>query len=738
MAKFLSRKSNKSKQPEETNVPEVTPAWLTALLSKHGEEAAPYGSAPTRPSLSYADEDFSGDVDSDDDISDVLADIAVSTPQERIATSVDWGAPPAEVETPAPSSAMDNLLASFGADADAEETEPEPEPPETELYPADTPDWLDDVAAAPVAETPPPEPSSPPAVEEAETPDWLDDISSKPDETTAPPAASADPGTDWLSEIRGDALPAPEEQGQVPDWLVEFAAVGTASLAPSEKVSPSEAEQPIQPEMPPAEKPASFLDWLDEDEMEASDPEKILEASPVPPAEKAASSFDWLDEMDIPKSAQPVEASPPEAEKVEEAAPSFDWLDEMDIPKSAQPVEASPPEADDAASSFDWLDEMDIPKSAQPVEISSPEADETASDWLLDIAETAAGGQTAASTTEPSPSSPIDDDDLDTDWLAEVAAAYPLDPAITESVLTANDAPLPEPASDHPAEETGDALAAGSALGEIPDWLTAGDAEEALQTEEATPFGDLPDWMQDEAEGKPDWLADVALPQDEETEAALPDTLEPPADLPEWLLDATQETEAEIEALMVKEPPAETEKAEEEDGLDWKTGAALNAILASTDADEAEPESPVEVESAVPDWLADLQVDEESEEAALPDWIQVEAETESEALSEVEAPASAETADWLTELQDDVVDVESKESALPDWIQVEAEPEALSEVEAPAFAETADWLTELRGDAEETDPETPAEVEEAATKGEGGLDWKTGVAGSIGRSLAFY
>ncbi|HEY85250.1 MAG TPA: hypothetical protein G4N96_09095, partial [Chloroflexi bacterium] len=675
MAKFLSRKSNKSKQPEETNVPEVTPAWLTALLSKHGEEAAPYGSAPTRPSLSYADEDFSGDVDSDDDISDVLADIAVSTPQERIATSVDWGAPPAEVETPAPSSAMDNLLASFGADADAEETEPEPEPPETELYPADTPDWLDDVAAAPVAETPPPEPSSPPAVEEAETPDWLDDISSKPDETTAPPAASADPGTDWLSEIRGDALPAPEEQGQVPDWLVEFAAVGTASLAPSEKVSPSEAEQPIQPEMPPAEKPASFLDWLDEDEMEASDPEKILEASPVPPAEKAA--------------------------------PSFDWLDEMDIPKSAQPVEASP-----------------------------PEADETASDWLLDIVETAAGGQTAASTTEPSPSSPIDDDDLDTDWLAEVAAAYPLDPAITESVLTANDAPLPEPASDHPAEETGDALAAGSALGEIPDWLTAGDAEEALQTEEATPFGDLPDWMQDEAEGKPDWLADVALPQDEETEAALPDTLEPPADLPEWLLDATQETEAEIEALMVKEPPAETEKAEEEDGLDWKTGAALNAILASTDADEAEPESPVEVESAVPDWLADLQVDEESEEAALPDWIQVEAETESEALSEVEAPASAETADWLTELQDDVVDVESKESALPDWIQVEAEPEALSEVEAPAFAETADWLTELRGDAEETDPETPAEVEEAATKGEGGLDWKTGVAGAaLGAAL---
>ncbi len=736
MAKFLSRKTNKPKaeEPEEISVPEITPAWLTALLSKYGEEAAPYGDAPTRPSLSYADEALPEDVDSDDDISDVLADIAVSAPSERIASSVDWGAPPAEVEAPAPSSAMDNLLASFGAGADAEEVEPEP--PEADLYPADTPDWLDDVAAAPVAETPP-EPPPPPAVEEAETPDWLDDISSKSGEMAAPPAASADPGTDWLSEIRGDALPTQEEQSQVPDWLAEFAAVGTASLVFPEKTPPPEAGQP---EMPLAEEPAPLPDQLDKPE--APDLEKIPESSPAPPpeTEEAAPSFDWLDEMEIPEPAQSTEAPPPETE---EAATSFDWLDEMEIPESAQPAEAPPPAAEDAASSFDWLDEMEIPESAQPAETPPPAAEETAPDWLSGIAETAAVEQTAASTTEPSPSPLTDDDDLDADWLAEVAAAYPIDPAIAESVLTANDAPLPEPASDHPAEE--DTLAATSALGEIPDWLAAGDAEEALQAGEATPFGDLPDWMQDETEAKPDWLTDAALPQDEETEAALPDTFEPAADLPEWLRDATQETEAEIEALMVEEPPTETDKAEEEDGLDWKTGAALGATGAALDAilasTEPEPEgSPAETEAEAPDWLAELQDDAEDVElgeAALPDWIQVEAEPEAETPGEeIETPAAAEEApDWLAELQGDAEAVELEEAALPDWIQVEAEPEveAPDEAETPAAAEEAlDWLTELQDDVEGAEPETATEAEED----KGGLDWKTGAAlGATGAAL---
>ncbi|RME43914.1 MAG: hypothetical protein D6796_12500, partial [Caldilineae bacterium] len=85
----------------EDPLPETPPAWLIALLKKYGaeEEALAEAAMYIPPPVLEEGEPF-GEAPSPDDISDVLADIAAAPPTgaDRLATSVDWGAPPAEPE----------------------------------------------------------------------------------------------------------------------------------------------------------------------------------------------------------------------------------------------------------------------------------------------------------------------------------------------------------------------------------------------------------------------------------------------------------------------------------------------------------------------------------------------------------------------------------------------------------------------------------------------------------------
>ncbi len=219
-------------------------------------------------------------------------------------------------------------------------------------------------------------------------------------------------------------------------------------------------------------------------------------------------------------------------------------------------------------------------------------------------------------------------------------------------------------------------------------------------------FGLIEDEGEDEplvAADTPDWLADLGVDdEDEEEESEAPLQTEQPG----WLSEELQEDfgliedEGEDEPLVAADTP------------DW---------LAELDADEDEElqedfgliedkgEDEPLVAADTPDWLAELDTDEDEE--LQEDFDLIEDEGEDEPL------VAAGTPDWLAELDTDedeelqedfdLIEDEGEDEPLvaagtPDWLSEEFQEDFDLDVDE----ETPDWITDVENVVEEAQEET--------------------------------
>ncbi len=706
----------RGRTPETVDVVEAIPDWLELLLAKYGEEASMLtgieSGLPGGPQL--IDLSSRGVSEESSRVASLLDQMAAEaeggTPSERPATSVDWGKPAREEEEVSADQATDWI------DRIAESSSPPPVPPVEE----GAPDWLDEISKfGPEAETLVEDTTGAEyPMEEEDVPDWLQELPLPPRPSAAAPPEAAAPEEEvpeWLRDL-GTATPgvsdsqaeepSPTPEGEVPDWLEELGATTPdVELAETEETSPT----------PESEVP----DWMQELGAITS-AEEPSEAKEPPPAAKSEIP-DWLRDLDVTATGVEAEETPqvgeapsgvPEVEGVEGEVP--DWLTKLaalSAPEGERPspvseeveeetrpaVEVEPPEP--------GLPELEVePPPSAEVHAPSPSAGEgeALEGWL-----------------------PQSEEEIP-DWLRELEAeaASPEPPSVPPP-----EPPPSEPAAHPPAEPEP----------EVPDWLAS------LRSEELPPFpveaeeAPSEEYPQREAAEEPDWLAELrtsgkpdVLALEEEVVEAEEETL------PDWLAELrSSQSAAEM-------PPAGLEVREEApQGPEAEEGALVEY-------------PPVEAESEVPDWLAEMPVPERpeaeeaeplpaevedagGEEAGILDWL-AEIEAAATAAEEAEAevsPLEAETPptpgeesvpDWLRQMPPAELPAEAEipepekeadESPPPsEWLVAEESlegEEGPPAVEAAVPGEIPDWLRDFKPKEEE--PGKPGEEEPVESEG---------------------
>jgi nicotinate-nucleotide--dimethylbenzimidazole phosphoribosyltransferase len=455
----------------------------------------------------------------------------------------------------------------------------------------------------------------------AETPDWLSEAAPMP---AALEAAAA---------LEEEALPfdagEPEVSG-VPDWLAAMPAVEAVTpSAPQEEPDwlrdvKVEEPSPTELDLPAAE--VSGEDWAAESGIETPLSRTVVEADTL----IIDDTPEWLSAMQPEAEAEPVEAAPAaddggfewmsiedEAAEAEPTTPPVgipapDWISEL------QAAEAMPEETavEEVAATPDWLSAM------QPEGEAEVEPAQAESEWL--------------SVMQPDAEADLEDEAVAEagvpDWLSQAAPA----PAQVESAVA--------PLEDWEPATSDDVIARMS--GDVPDWLSELQAEEAHDTAQvdetrvamaADSVVDTPDWLQEmqpEADvevetpaavvsgEQPEWLSELQTAESAPPQESVDELggMAPEAEMVEWPEEAV---EAEAPAA-----PAPAENAP-----DW-----LNAMVPGLDVDYSAPEDePIESEfvpgsenrvvPAIPTaktgetprpeyaWLLDI-VDEESRQTA--------------------------------------------------------------------------------------------------------------------------
>ncbi|MEM7028374.1 MAG: hypothetical protein AAF629_02190 [Chloroflexota bacterium] len=666
-----------------TRLQEIVPEWLQSLLHKYEENQGPIvGLSNTFVPAGSDLTDLHDDGDAD--ISDVLGDIATEPPQlqtGKLASSVDWGAaPPTE---PAPTTAMNDLLESFGEpeQGDSEESDQSVEDfdfdniaSEAEVSPAPSFDEVDLFSEADKAvdQSQESEANGEPVNtwNSQEIPDWLNEIDtnvSTSDQPDAPAKSTQhlnlDPKDDVTDQIADEA----------PDWLNEF----TAESQPS---TPNEASVPA-PET--EEGQADVPDWLSEftashqEALSGTDsPQSTAEADPsseVPPASQEPSVGD----VEVP-----------------------DWLAELDQDQGGE-VPDSELKTFDLRNTFRQVDEeTPVAPPSEPDTVSAPQ--DAGDDWLSEL---------SAETTLPAPSSTVEE--TADDWLNTLSSetSEASDPSVTEDV-------------------------------EAEDWLnqleetTASDAPPIATSETSSDVVE-PDWLSSltedsETEATP---IDVAVtPQVTPDASAIsePDNID---DDDDWLQEIAQLYPSDPAVIQKSSDTATTAET------DNPIPADANQLLAETDVDDwlsqLDPtDTPTEVESpaartGVTAWLSQLDTDAEpgidlTGETSLPD---LEKDTGQPDLGTLGSALDSEEVDndWLTSLQpDEVGNVTASSDVVPsealDWMQ---DVQAEDDIGVPSIPQTSqtdmpdqststdesddipDWLANL--EPESVSPDNPTE-----------------------------
>jgi tetratricopeptide (TPR) repeat protein len=203
--------------------------------------------------------------------------------------------------------------------------------------------------------------------------------------------------------------------------------------------------------------------------------------------------------------------------------------------------------------------------------------------------------------------------------------------------------------------------------------------------------------------------------QEAEVAEAQPATTE--AEDSEWLDQISEGVEA-LSQDTESEPPDWLKNWDEQESLASSALAAgaIAAGVASEDQEPASPETPEpdqDSETAVPDWLLEIQQEgqiEPGQEDAVPEWLQaVDQADEGEAMPEsaVESPAKEQELEWLQELgpapaaetpPETAGEPSALEEDLPAWL-VELSHETETDADLGSEAELPDWVREAEAQA---------------------------------------
>jgi cytochrome c-type biogenesis protein CcmH/NrfG len=470
------------------------------------------------------------------------------------------------------------------------------------------------------------------AAVEAELPDWLTQLRAGIGEEEEEEIVEEEGLPDWLAALseKESKEPISEPEEEIPDWL--------AAVQPAESAEPSAAVEPERVVEEPTgveEADRDVPDWLQQlrTEMEQG-LTPIREGEPyLAPQEEdvdrltAREAPEWLQDVEE-ESERAIEAISDEDVLLAAAEPTEEVPDRLD---ALQAEEAAEPEGIESLAEADAIETLE-----------SAEATEEVPDWLT--------AQVAAPAEPESAPAPAEPEVGEADLWREIMRQEGLEEMI--EAVPAEVEGLPEEAE--PAEE-------------IPDWLTALQAAEPAELEEAK-----------------------ALTEPEVVEARAPEAAEAAEEISDWLPPLQAEEPYEQETA---EAPAEPEAAEADLWREIMRQEGLEEML------EAASEEETELVEEIPDWLSELQAKEPSE-------------PESVETVELAEPAE-EIPDWLTELQaEEPTEPEMAETpAVPEGAQVAAE--AIQPAE-PA-EEIPDWLAELQAEepAEPEMAEFPAEPEGA-------------------------
>ncbi len=670
--------------------PDEQPEWLKRDYSSGAEE-------PPAPKL-----------ESKNDLPDFMraAGWTAATGIVDESAPVDFGKEETQPADLAPGDMPDWLKAMAPAE-EPEETPVIPIPPAEQLRAGDIPDWLSDVTPRDSL-TPPPAPAAEPP---AEIPDWLQDVSAKEPETPIPAAVPtpAEELPDWLSGMTTPEEAEAQAAAEIPVVPTESAPVWMADMASAEAETPA---APVEAIEPVAEAADDTPDWLKKLTAEAETPtpeipdwlENIEAAEPgMAPSSAEAALPDWL--ASTPQ--EPVAAAPiPEPEPMEqEFPPMITPVEPLTPPPSLESLGTSMKEQDDALA---WLESLAAKHGAKAEElVSDPNARTDKPPEWVQQARALSEGQPV--TPEPSleETQPVF---LEPEPEQSEEREQPVEPAKPVVEAVEPEVPFLEPLEPV-----------------VPE------LEGALHFEEAE-------------------TAQMIEPEPEHPEPAVPAEVEPILEpfTPGAFTTAADETGIWLRSLDEKESAAETTGVSAdfieslEQAEDWvKTPEAVEPPVEVTPQAEITPqaemtppvmeeapvEAPVEAVPAaasdLPDWLQDIDREEEPWTAApvsetldeeIPAWLQGEAEPAPEA--EPTVPGEWRRAETVQEPEMEPAEMESvplavtPEEEIPAWLRGEAavEPETPAAVEA-APEPSQEYLQELEELREQPLAVEPVEME---------------------------
>jgi hypothetical protein len=427
---------------------------------------------------------------------------------------------------------------------------------------------------------------------ESALPEWLRDVrqqaressEGEPGQTSAeeeaPPPQSPEEeseeftdSTDLLAGLQSQA----EDDEEIPDWLTNLR--GDAGGAPQEETPTEEddltalksmlGEETPEPQENEASSLPGWISGLGEEQAEEQVDEEAAQMEAQPSASEA--DFEWGADYEID--------SGPQAESAEEAAPIDtelpDWLKGADEEAQSETESGLP----DWISSEEPAEAPPALESEESAEISSqqeeaqPAAEGDMPDWLASLGEESVEATPQQEADQPAP----EGESATPDWLASLGEES------AESV--------PQQEAEQPISE-----------GEMPDWLSSLGKEGAVVSSEEVASDDTgEDTSEPAIEGEtPDWLASMGEGTTE---------LEPPSGDADWPSVTTEESIQEEEAptafAEVEEEPASTDDVDalfSAEMPDWLTDAA-------TRVEEESPGTPVSEQdedlrpAELPSWV---------------------------------------------------------------------------------------------------------------------------------------
>ncbi|GAP06682.1 cytochrome c biogenesis factor [Anaerolinea thermolimosa] len=594
---------------------------------------------------------------------------------------------------------------------------------------------------------------------QAEIPDWLKELAPESAEQIAPSSEEATPGDlDWLSQI----LPTAEETPGSPTQEVNESLPSFEGTASSEALPPIQKE-PISPEAEvfPWQEPASFTEPSSElpfeEEVSLASAFSENEHLITEDIESIATSPEALSPVDRsapsqPEIPTPIESSPAEDESVP------DWIRELtaadettgpsippEIPSpsasettAGQILNESPvspiPEEKDLDSALAWLEALAARQGAdqESLTLSSPETrTETPPEWILQQpeaeSETLSSSENIPESTGEISGEPVrpmssEDTEQALAWLEALAARQGADEETLtisqpeerteippswvqqtpdETIKEAFEAPFTPP-FDEALEEKTDIQTSPA----LEDTQPASVQRSSDKVEEAIP--EIPD-----AESALAWLESLAARQGADAETLITHPEQRSEVPPEWVLEAQKasENQLELEPLHVEEAEPAAEKGELVTGEE--------PMPSTEEVSQPETEESLYSESSeieLPEWLRSYEEEQQIQE---PVWVPDES-FQPESLPEEALPA------WLLHEEEQathppeppaVVAPETNDSAseLPEWLKALQEPPPLPKEEIPPSITPSEWIPETQSASISTDAGTPMQYVEPGT-----------------------